>query len=272
MGVGVNLGSIAARTGVLSCGVVLVLCGSGTPAGADTGADTRLVFCLSRPQRAALVDAATALGLATPGQGDRLVVGGTELDAATWRAQRPAEFDRACQALFDGVRPAGPSLFATVFPLITALLGAVIGFGATTWRDRVARGRVLADDLRSAVRTFERATTAYVTSWIATRSAEPVLDRRGELLAQLARAKATHRRWTVVRELEDRLTGGPLGAELTTGWTGRGDGPRRDRLAAELALVRDAAHRLAHALEQPMRPHRALRTGSLPPAPPQAQP
>lgn len=270
MGVGVNLGSIVTRTRAVSCGVVLLLCGTGTPASADTVEDARLVFCLSRPQREGLADAAVALGLVRPGgAAGRMVVEGTELDAPDWRVRRPADFDRACRALHDSLRPPGPSLFSTVFPLLTAVVGAIIGFGATSWRDRVTRGRALADDLRTAMRRFERATTAYITSWIATRSAEPVLDRRGELLAQLARAKAAHRPWTELGALEQRLADGPLGTGLTTGWTGRDDGLRRKRLTAELALVRDSAYRVAHALEQPTRRHRALRTGTLPPASPE---
>ncbi len=214
------------------------------------------VYCLAPAQHEPLVAAAAALGLAERA-GDRVAVGGAELTPAQWRDRRPDDFLRACEALSAAQRPPGPGVLATVLPFLTGLTGALIAFGAATWRDRVTRGRALADDLRDAARAFRLAVTAYLTEWRPNQPDTDVAARREALLAQLARARAALPGRPAFTDVTTSLAG-DLGPALAAGWrTGedweRTDRDRRARLAGELDSLHDSVFRIADGLEQPLR-------------------
>lgn len=212
--------------------------------------DALQVYCFAPAQRGNLINAAAALGMTVPNPA-------SARDVADWRARRPEDFVRACEALSAAQRPPGTGLFATVLPFLTGLTGAVAAFVAAAWRDRVTRGHTIADDLRSAFEGFRRAAETYLDGWSASRSDVQVVERRATLLTQLARARAAHPGWTAVRQVERILTNGDLGSDMTVGWKDgsagweQRDNIRENDLRSLLERVQDKVLRIADALEQP---------------------
>ncbi|WP_433262766.1 hypothetical protein ACQPZF_30395 [Actinosynnema sp. CS-041913] len=236
----------AGRAAILLCLTALVQPASAIAASADADEDAKAVFCLAGAQRQPLRDAGKALDLAVPP------------DVTNWRRDRPAEFDRACSALYRAVKAPPPNPFADALPFLTALLGAVLAFAAATWRERVMRGRQVGDALRTAVIDFHDAARAYLDSWGANRPEAAVRTARGKLVTQLAVAHTDHPRWTKLRGLRDQLAAGPLGDRLTAGWAGPDD-QRTAALVAALDALRDDVLLVARALGRPLRRQSALK-------------
>jgi hypothetical protein len=229
---------------------------------ADETDDAMRVYCLAPEHRDAMSEAAVALGLAHKENGSYRLVNGDPLDLASWWKDRPEDFGRTCSALMAArpvrepdvtiTQPPGPGAMTTLLPFLTGLVSAVLAFVAAAWRDRVARGRGLADDLRLRFEEFRAAAAAYMSSWTPGRSGDQLVDRRGALLTQLAKVRATRREWRRVRSIEDELTTGPLGEELTRNWAGQ-DYERTARLTERLGELRDGLSRIAHEVEHPLR-------------------
>ncbi|HEV2783693.1 MAG TPA: hypothetical protein VGX25_30265 [Actinophytocola sp.] len=248
------------------CTAFVALTSTAFPAAADTEDDALLVYCLSGEQRAALTDAAVALGLAeTDSGGAFLAFSGGQTEPLEWHRNRPDDFNRTCAALSEAQRPMPDRTLPTLVPFLTGVVGALLAFAAASVRDRVTRGRTLADELRAAFRGFEHAARTYLDSWTPTRPQERVLElaeHRVALQNQLARTKAAHRRWTTVDALETEVLTGELGQAMTLDWKGKDeDRERRDRLRERLAAARDTVFRVARALEQPLWPHPSQRGG-----------
>ncbi|MCI2418127.1 hypothetical protein MOQ72_11880 [Saccharopolyspora sp. K220] len=232
--------------------------------------DATKVYCLSTAQQGSLVDAAVALGLAErTADATSLVVTGTTrpLKVEDWSKQRPSDFDRACKALSAPALAANPSgaqaLWNVLLPVVA---GAVLTLLTTTWRDETSRGRLLADDLRTAATAFTSAAKEYLGGWTepgAPRPAEQdVRDRRAELAARLRTVRVLHSRWRAPREAQQQLTGNRLGDEIVQGWTTIRDDERTQRAATlhdELSQLDTTINQIAHALERPWRPHRRMR-------------
>jgi len=259
-GAQVNPGHTGKRVGKLVTAGVPAMClamvwlvGMSIPAFAKTK-DDALVFCLSPARRTGLLDAAVALGFASRDQqGTYRLPDGRELDPMIWHRDDPGGFDRACNALFAAQRPPGPSDFATVLPFLTGLTGAIVAFIASISVAKIARSRGLADDLRSAFEGFRLASEARLHSWSqGTSTVQAVLGRKGTLLTQLARVRAARRRWTVPSAVQAELTGGKLDGVGAAGQS-------KQDVIDRLDKAQDTVFRIAHALEQPIRPHPAMR-------------
>jgi hypothetical protein len=248
---------------LLCAGLLLVGCGDAARK------DAALVHCLSPAQQRPLVDAAVALGLAQQGpEPAPLRVGGRDLTVPQWRTERRPDFDRACKALTTTVIPPNPSgLQAMLNVLLPVIAGAVLTLLTTTWRDETSRGRLLADDLRSAATGFAGAVEEYLGGWTdpgatGRPSGQDVRDRRAELAARLRTVCVLHSRWKAPRRLQRELTGNQLGDALVQGWTTIRDDERSRRAAAlhdELSWMDTTISQVAHALERPWRPHREMR-------------
>jgi hypothetical protein len=241
--------------------VALFLASASAVAGADADDDAMRVYCLAPEQRAAMSEAAVALGFAREKDGRYRLSSGASLELDTWREHDPADFGRTCSALMAArglpaqvttQQPAEPGVMATLLPFLTGLSGAVLAFVAAAWRDRVGRSRALADDLRVRFEEFGSAAATYLGSWTPSRSGEQVADRRGALLTQLARVRTPRRQRIRARSIEDELTTGPLGEDLTRNWAGQ-DHERTARLTERLGELRDSLFDIAHDVEHPLR-------------------
>ncbi|MGP4020769.1 hypothetical protein [Saccharopolyspora sp. 5N708] len=254
--------------------------------------DATTVYCLATAQQRALVDAAVALGLAQRGpaaaapqptepdtappqatEPDPKLLRVTEPDrrqrdltVPQWRTERPRDFDRACKAISTIAIPPNPNGLQAVWNvLLPVLAGAVLTLLTTTWRDETSRGRLLADDLRSAAAAFTKAVEEYLSGW--TDPSAPgrpadkdVRDRRAELDARLRTVCVLHSRWRAPRRLRRQLTGNRFGDEIVQGWTTNRDEQtqRAATLRTELSQLDTAINQVAHALERPWRPHRNM--------------
>lgn len=185
--------------------------------------DSLTVYCLDARQHEQLTGAGVALGLTVP------------KDVTDWPATRPDDFWRACEALSAARQAPGPGVFTTVLPVLTAVLGAVLAFAATAWRDRVTQGGELATQLRERAAEFHRLANARLNRpW---RSGEPdddVVAARAALATSLARVRAAHPDWPAVAEVTAALAGTGLDA----------DG---------LDELRDGVERIARAVARPLR-------------------
>lgn len=260
-GVPVGLGRASRWVAALALAVFLVvlaalLPGLGRQAHADTGDDSLLVYCLSPAQRAGLLDAAAALGYAKrDGAGGYVLTDGGPPDPAAWYQLRRDDFMRTCKALFAAHRVPEPGVFASVLPFLTGLTGALLAFLAATWRDRVARGHALADGLRTAFNGYGQALETYFDSYGPNRSDAQVVERRYGLLLELGKARASHRHWPLVAEVETEIERHePKG-------TGA---PERDKRQAMewLREVKGRVFQIAEALDRPMRRNAAMRSTS----------
>ncbi|MBW4718170.1 hypothetical protein [Saccharothrix obliqua] len=236
-------GSRAAMAALLWCALAVL---SPPAARADTEDDAKVVHCLSPTRRDALRQAAEALETRP------------EADLAQWRKHRPDDFERACDALYTAQKSADPGWFANLLPFLTGLFSAAAAFAFTTWQNRVSRGRVVADALSTAVTEFREAADAYLRSWTAGRSDADVVAKRHKLVDQLAKLRSQHPAWQAPGDAITRLTDGPLGDALSTGW-GReqaANRKRREECAAALIAVRDDVFAIAAALTRPLRGRR----------------
>ncbi|MFI9811710.1 hypothetical protein [Saccharothrix variisporea] len=225
----------------------LLLCASAAfappLAHADTEDDAKVVHCLSTAQRTALREAAEALGVAQ------------DPDVVQWRKTNPDSFTRACEALYAAQKTPGPGWFANVLPFLTGLFGALAAFILTTWRERVTRGRAVADALGTAVTEFHDATEVFLRSWTPGRADTDVASKRHKLVDQLARVQAAHPRWPEPTNVIDRLTTGPLGEQLNVGWSANTEENKKRRAActSELAQIRTTVLSIAIGLSRPLR-------------------
>ncbi|MEW9554680.1 hypothetical protein [Nonomuraea sp. NPDC050783] len=235
-----------------------------TPADAD---DTLAVYCLAPPMRSELARSAVVLGLGRHDTADRLSVNGRSLALEDWRASRPADFKRACQALYQA-RPEGSLPQSTSWwqkqaeLLIPVLIGALLGFLPTGWRAAVDRGARDATALRTAFAEFQRSVVTFVADGGDGGGGGEVTVRRGELQRQLSLVAVIHPSWPAARGLADRLDQEPLAEPSFLGWRGASPGYReRAGKAMTTALSAYAAEldRLALALTRPVRS--ALRRG-----------
>jgi hypothetical protein len=236
-----------------------------SPAPADAQDAPAMVYCLASANRLALVEAAVALKqTSTDASGNFVVVDGKTLDPSAWRDQQPEAFNTTCTALYSASRPltaSSPGVFSSVLPFLTALLGAFAAFFAATWRDKVARGRVLGDGLRSSVEDFYRAADSYLRLDSPNAETVELKAHRGAVVAKLAVVEANHRKWIAVHALRADLEAGRFGDSLTRGWDAQNQATREraEKLRTTLTCHRDVALHIANALEQPLRPHRSLR-------------
>jgi hypothetical protein len=220
---------------------------------AQASGDAAVVFCLAPARSGDIIAAAEALEVAQGVGADRVRAGGRSMDLPTWRDERPDDFGRACDALAGAQRAAGPGLFATILPFLTGLVGAAAAFFAATWRDRVARGRLLADDLRTKYGDFHRALETFLSTPAAVRQSAPVKEARAEVLTQLSRLRALHPRWRAVSWARTELAEkADLGPEATAGWTGV-DRSREKDMRAALEEMQETVARVGNALEKPIR-------------------
>ncbi|WP_428961819.1 hypothetical protein [Micromonospora fluostatini] len=249
--------------------VVVVLLAGGAWRAATrrpTTDDGARVHCLSTAQRAALVEAATALGLATPAPvAGQMRWSDRQGTPEQWRADRPADFDRACLALIAAAQRGqggggGGSPWATVLP---SLLLAVVSAALAAWFSRrlatAGARRAQADALRAAAREYRLAVEPllrHVEEALPGRyGQEDEIHRRQRDLASRLDAVATaHRGWGLPRRLGTELAGqlpGPL-HDVPRGSAGSSDRPgwvRRQR--TELTRLEAEVEQVAHAVESP---------------------
>jgi len=230
---------------------------------ADEG-DAPVVYCLTEGRGAALVNSAVALRLAAAAAlPDHVTVGQQALDINAWRDQRPGDFTRACGALFAAdaraqVAASGSSFLATFTPFLIALISALATLSITTWRDKIARGRVQADALEAAAGDFHRATNAYLESLADEKgvpSPETVRENRAKLVGKLRPVSVLHPPWKVVTTIQDTLATGPLGSNLTQGWAALKGEPRSERverLTNELTVVYGLLLQVSRGLVHPV--------------------
>ncbi|MFC5688004.1 hypothetical protein [Amycolatopsis mediterranei] len=233
------------------------------PALAHAEDDAATVFCLSPAQRAAVVDAGVSLGRAHADPTGMFVLDGTRtLAPREWRVAQPAAFEASCEALYSSTHQVAAGSFTTLLPVLTAIVGAALAFFATSWRDRVARGRVQAEALRSAHAEFHDAAGQYLRDTSSEHPDGPLGESRRKLLARLAEVRAGHRSWSVVPALRAQLTTGDFGAPLTEDWDEQSDvtRTRRRTLLKDLDAQRDDVLRVTIALERPLRARWTLRS------------
>lgn len=204
--------------------IVAALVGIILPGGfarADPGDDGMTVYCLGH--QADLVRAAVALGVGTAGATSEVIhVGGADLSVDQWRAMRASDFRRSCAALRAANGAGGGS--SASGPLVTAgtaLFSAAVGAGftwlVTSGRERSARRRQEALELRVSARAFVSAVLLYLLGWTS-RSPEPphadtVVERQVDVEARLRRI-ALARRWPEATALVKALGEAPLGTRL----------------------------------------------------------
>ncbi len=271
--------AIRAGAAVILSAVVLLLPVSPGLALADERTDAATVFCMNPARQDELVSAAVTLGLGDRGPAPgRLLAGQRELDIPAWREQRRTDFERACLALFTGAQQApaaapAANWFTPWIPLGGVIVGAVLTLLATTWRDKIVRGRVQADALTTSVGEFIRSGEAYLDGWLGSGARpddRPVQDERIRVFDRLAPIKVVHPRWAVVEQVSNPLTSGPLDSSLTGGWVSLDADGRAARVRTvkrDLDVLRHNGNRLAYALCRPIRSSwfwRAMKSGRKP--------
>ncbi|GAB3139382.1 hypothetical protein GCM10027290_08480 [Micromonospora sonneratiae] len=247
----------------LTAAVLFTLGPSPSPAHADGPADdAAVVFCLSRAERPRLVDAAVALGLATPGSTpERLTAHGEERDVEGWRRDRRADFDRACRALVaarqheTGTAGEKSSGFLTL--LLPALISGAVGWFFSAQLATAGTRRVQADALRAAIRAFVNASEGFVRQQQETRAGLPPDDeevhtRRAELAAGLDQVASAKRWWRLPERLSEDLYGDTLGPRMTQDWfplTSAEKDARAAVLRASLGRFSAEAEQVAQAVQ-----------------------
>lgn len=237
-------------------------------------ADARAVYCLAPAHRADLVAAAVTLGLAESApNGDRLRVDGPARTPEQWRHRRPADFDRACDALIDAARLVTPdrpdSGWTAIWQvLLPVTAGALLTVLTSEWRGARDRGRDRAARLRTVCADFTRTARSYLDGWSETTVGgqppdEPLRVCRTALFDRLRRTSIRHHRWLFAEQLATDLRTGPLGTHMTTGWTGLHEqsarATRAETVRTRLDRLTADVERVAHAEERPGRPHRDMR-------------
>jgi hypothetical protein len=236
--------------------------------------DASPTFCLFPDQQQRLISAAVALGLAERGtHTSALRVAQHDLTVDEWRVGHRGDFDRACDTMIGAAQlsqaPLVPSTDAAApvwTVLLPVLVGALITWLTTEWRDSIARWRQQANALRAANRKFARTSQTYIRQWIDLTQNRPpdqyLRDSRHELIAELHEVAAARPRWTVPPQLLHLLSDGPLGDQLAHTWPGMEDqslASAAHEVQAQLSALDITINRVARALEQPARRHRAMR-------------
>ncbi|NUR92435.1 MAG: hypothetical protein HOY71_50900 [Nonomuraea sp.] len=183
---------------------------------------------------------------------------GRSLDPENWRKVRPADFKRACTALYqarpEGSLPQSTSWWERQLDLLfPVLIGVLLGLLPTGWRAAVDRGARDATALRQAFTEFQRSVTAFLASG----DDREVAVRRAELRRQLSLVAAVRPSWALVRGLTDRLDRQePLGETSFQGWRGATDAYKeetRKKIDDALSAYAKELDRLALALTRPLR-------------------
>ena len=255
-------------------GVIGLAASACSTATAVPSKDASRTLCLFPDQQPRLISAAVTLGLAERGTiANALQVANHDLTVDEWRVGHRDDFDRACDTMISATQlPQAPlerptAAAASVWTvLLPVLVGALITWLTTGWRDSTARWRQQADALRAANRTFGRTSQTYVRQWIDPTQNRPtdqyLRDSRHELIAELHEVAAARPRWTVPPRLLRLLSDGPLGDQLARTWPGMEGEPLASaahEVQAQLSALDITINRVARALEQPGRRHRAMR-------------
>jgi hypothetical protein len=242
--------------------IVLIACLGGVlspmPAFAQV-TDPQVVFCLSPKHETDLYAAAVALRLPVPAKTSQL---------AGWEIRDPADFTRACEALYAAEGPIVPDSgsagwFETALPFLTGVFGAVLGYGATALQNRQNRGVRLGDELRSALEDFYEIARRSLDLNGTGPPEDDLIQRRGQLVAHLATVRAERPRWSVVDALYDELTSGDLGEPaLSIDRTQNTSATRahRDAVKTKLETLRQTGQKVAVALTRTLRPYPGLAT------------
>ena len=186
-----------------------------------TPQDVSVVFCLAANHRVALVDAAVALGVAVHGKvPDELKLASTDaidLTPEDWLKKDPADFVRTCDALIEANASAvsipgqSEGVASRLAPMVTVLLpvtvGALLTFLVSEWRAARDRAKTRAEALRAAARNLLHVAGEYGRSLtLASVGSLPDISdferRLFELISELTRLNAAHRRWVFVAELK----------------------------------------------------------------------
>ncbi|MFG2054632.1 hypothetical protein ACGFI9_11445 [Micromonospora sp. NPDC048930] len=274
------------------CGPLLFLTLVGVAAcGDDKAADStaaEALLCLSPAQRPEVVRAAVLLRLATAAPvPDQLRDDGRDWSLEDWRGRHQEDFARACGVavaatqLDDGASGSGSggSTWKVLWPLLVGAALTLVTTAATTgWRERMTELRKHSAALRTDARAFVTAVLGFMD--VATDASQPVPrgesldDLRTRLQLTLEETPRPDRHPEVGRMLA-ALDDGPLGSELTSGWSTREvrrpDGDRAVRVRSAVDELRNGVRTVAEARERPIRDaliHRWRRRGHPPPAAP----
>lgn len=223
--------------------------------------DARAVFCLQPAERAALADAAVALGVAGEGSSaGGMLVDGVGVPLTTWRREHEADFDRTCDALA-AVRnvpaAAGTQARTVLQPFLLAVLTAALTFVTTYRKDRAARSQTVGDALRDSVRTFAEAANAYLDGFVgfpATSSPAAMDIAREDLVGRLRGVHRGHPSWRAVGDVIGWLDDGDLrsaGEQLSRIRDASVRGNRIDALKAEVAMAVAVGNQTANSLADP---------------------
>lgn len=253
----------AARFLVVSSGIMAVLSLSACSSTTNPLTDPDVVFCLSDAQRPNLADAAVTLGLADDGgSAESVQFDGQTTDVRMWRKARPREFERACAALRPTRPAASPTFVQTgLFATGNVIVGALLGFVFTRWRDVVQRGDQASRALRGAMNAYVTSGRAYVRDWddeISNNrnpSNQAMFNRQGELRVELRRVEASYPKSSATA-LISRL-GVELGEDAFRDWRARDSRRQGVRIALD-EIERDVTV-LAGALEHPVRRRSVLK-------------
>lgn len=204
--------------------------------------DAKVAFCLSAAQRSALTETAQVLDLRP------------EADLAGWRKNKRADFNRACEALYDAQKTPQPGALTVALPFLTGVVGALLAFVAAAWWDRINRGRVLADALRLAVKEFHEEAVSYLDEWVPSKPHVEFDAKRSRLEHQLAVVRSERRWWRKPRRMTAELTTGRFGQNMTAGWDASNEQTRtsQQRCAEGLPVLRDDLLAVSAALTSPL--------------------
>ncbi|GII60303.1 hypothetical protein Skr01_03880 [Sphaerisporangium krabiense] len=241
------------RGGLAALVLWALLClGAAAPAlNDDPAGDMKAVYCLSRPHRAELIDAAVVLkaGARDTATGAEALKTRDKVYATPelWREGDSAAFDRVCSALVATVpqltAPGGSSpladMAAVVLPL---LLGAALTIAGQRADAALARRAQDRDEARGAAARFQRAARDYVDAWVddetapSAQASEAALD----LLAAVARLGGGGARRTAAARVTAAL---PVPYDLNVIHDGEPGHERRRTLGAgELARLAGIVH------------------------------
>jgi hypothetical protein len=214
-------GHMVGRLCLLTMGSLAFVTGCTT-----TPPDVAVVQCTAPAQRERTVDGAISLGLVGENsKPERISANGETLVFQDWRAKKPEDFARACNA----VAPVAPSPLRTqVIAALISLAALAVGVAATwfttSWRDGINRRKRQADALHDASRAFVGAVRDYCdarlrgTADLGPPSPQDVRHKREDLAAQLTRVVAARPRWAAPKALRAELASGPLGDDIETKW------------------------------------------------------
>ena len=249
------------------------------------GKDVDVVYCLSRDQRARLVETAVILELAVaaspgpapvPAGRPRLEATAPRGDAASledWRRDQGAAFTRACSALIGADRVPQPAPVnsaeppkPSVSPLLSAALGALLSGIFALSVGKVGAGRTQAAALRAAKKNFDREAQALIearAAWVSGPKPkdEKLRDARIELGNQLEEIQALHPGWREPGAVRKAIDSSDLVAALLVNQLREGES-KVTRLDTARTAVHDImlrVERLAVAVQRPLRPHYRMR-------------